>query len=287
MPEPSAFGTPARENLEGNGPTPLAGYKPWPLHQMASGWLRRAATERSESGAWLTKSNCVVCGAMRARAWSWPFCRMAEPSRAVAARAPFVSGIRPHPTVPRLIPNCPFPSGLTHLPIWRPKTTRRESPPQGSCTGLASPLRPDGRSFITSDPDGSLGVWDTRSVQRTESLPALGSNNWGVALSPDGHWLAVGNDSGKVNVWDWRERRRVASFEVPFEYFGHLHFSRSGQFLWAIVMFNDLDDSASNSGGRRTGRRCRWRGLKLPISCRWISRRTTGSWPPATPSTAR
>jgi len=104
---------------------------------------------------------------------------------------------------------------------------------------LGFTFTPDGRSFITTDPDGSLGLWDTRSVQRKETLPVLGSNNWGVALSPDGHWLAVGSASGKVNLWDWRERRRVASFEAPFEWLGHLRFSRSGRFLWAMVMFND------------------------------------------------
>ena len=98
---------------------------------------------------------------------------------------------------------------------------------------------PDGRSFITTDLDGVLGVWDTRSVQQTETLPALGSNHWGVALSPDGRWLAVGSGSGKVTIWDWTPRRRVTSFELRFEWLGHLRFSRSGQFLWAMVMFND------------------------------------------------
>jgi WD40 repeat protein len=76
-------------------------------------------------------------------------------------------------------------------------------------------------------------------VQRKETLPAPGSNNWGVALSPDGHWLATGEVSGKVNVWDGTARRRVASFEMPFEWLGHLRFSRSGRFLWAVVLFND------------------------------------------------
>ena len=76
-------------------------------------------------------------------------------------------------------------------------------------------------------------------MQRTETLSGLGSNNWGVALSPDDHWLAVGHASGKVHIWDWTQRRRVASFEAPFEWLGHLHFSRSGRFLWALVMFND------------------------------------------------
>jgi WD40 repeat protein len=72
-----------------------------------------------------------------------------------------------------------------------------------------------------------------------ETLPALGSHNWGVALSPDGHWLAVGNDSGKVNLWDWRQRRLVKTLEIPFEWFGRLHFSRSGLFLSASTVLND------------------------------------------------
>lgn len=123
-----------------------------------------------------------------------------------------------------------------------------EVPPEGFKRGSIHPkvvsrfgftFTPDGRSFITTDPEGVLGVWDTKSVQRTETLSDWGSNYWGVALSPDGHWLALGDASEKVHIWDWRERRRVASFPVPFEWTGHLRFSRSGRFLWAIVIFND------------------------------------------------
>ena len=98
---------------------------------------------------------------------------------------------------------------------------------------------PDGQSFITTDPDGSLGVWDTRLVQQKESLPALGSNNWGVVLSPDGHWLAVGNASEKIHIWDGTSRRAVTNFALPFEWTGQLRFSRSGRFLSAWVWFND------------------------------------------------
>ena len=101
---------------------------------------------------------------------------------------------------------------------------------------------PDSRSFITTERDGTLGVWDARSVQLTERLPALGANNWGVALSPDGRWLAAGDIAGKIHIWDWQGRRRVTSLEVPFEWAGFLRFSRSGHFLSARVFFND--DSA-------------------------------------------
>ena len=98
---------------------------------------------------------------------------------------------------------------------------------------------PDGRSFITTDHNGVLGVWDTRLVQQTERLSELGSNHWGVALSPDGHWLAIGDAAGKVQIWDWTSRRAVTNFALPFEWAGHLRFSRSGRFFWAGVVFNN------------------------------------------------
>ena len=103
--------------------------------------------------------------------------------------------------------------------------------------GLAFTL--DSRSFITTDPDGMLGVWDTRTMQQTESLPSLGSNCWGVALSPNGHWLAVGDAAGKVHIWDWKTRKFVTSLVVPFEWCGGLRFSLSGGLLLAKVCFNN------------------------------------------------
>ena len=103
--------------------------------------------------------------------------------------------------------------------------------------GLA--FTPDSRSFITTDTNGTLGVWDTRTMQPTESLPTLGSNCWQVALSPDGHWLAVGEATGRVHVWEWQTRRRVASLQIPFEWCGSLRFSHSGHFLLAKAVRND------------------------------------------------
>jgi WD40 repeat protein len=98
---------------------------------------------------------------------------------------------------------------------------------------------PDGRHFITTDQEGTLGVWETRSARRVNPLPALGSNHWAVALSPDGRWLAAGVTSGKVNLWDWQARRLVQTNEIPFEWFGDLRFSHSGHFLFGRTVWND------------------------------------------------
>ena len=99
---------------------------------------------------------------------------------------------------------------------------------------------PDSRSFITSDPEGALAVYDAHSMQIIERLPALGSNNWGVARSSDGRWLAAAKASGKIEIWDWKDRQAVASLALPFQWVGRIRFSRTGQFLLAYSMANDL-----------------------------------------------
>ncbi|MCX6632913.1 MAG: hypothetical protein NTW28_35395 [Candidatus Solibacter sp.] len=106
---------------------------------------------------------------------------------------------------------------------------------------FAFAFMPDGRHFITTDREGSLGVWESRSTRCVDPLPGWGSNHWGVALSPDGRWLAAGITSGKVNLWDWKERRLVKTLEIPFEWFGDLRFSRSGRFLFGRTVQNDLN----------------------------------------------
>jgi eukaryotic-like serine/threonine-protein kinase len=104
---------------------------------------------------------------------------------------------------------------------------------------LGFAFTPDSRRFITTDRYGSLALWDARSVRVTEDLPVLGSNHWGVALSPDGRWLAAGKTSGILTIWDWTARRAVTNFTVPCEFSGKLHFSRSGNFLFAVAGNNE------------------------------------------------
>lgn len=120
---------------------------------------------------------------------------------------------------------------------------------------------PDSRSFIATDTNGSLALWDARAIRATERLPALGSNHWGVALSPDGRWLATGNTAGRLAIWDWSARREATNFAMHAEWFGLLRFSRSGNFFFATVV-----DNAYN------GRTRIWR---------------TGQWQEVTPATLR
>lgn len=98
----------------------------------------------------------------------------------------------------------------------------------------------DSRRFVTTDPNGVLGLWEVELFRQIERLPVLGSNLWGVALSPDGRWLAVGDAAQKVSIWDWTERRAVTNLALPFVWFGHLHFSRSGNYLLARVIFQEV-----------------------------------------------
>jgi WD40 repeat protein len=125
---------------------------------------------------------------------------------------------------------------LSELEPWQfdPKTL---DPRAAYRIGFA--FTPDSRGFITTDRYGSLALWDARSVRITENLPALGSNHWDVALSPDGRWLAAGKTPGMLTIWDWTARRAVTNFTVPCEFYGKLHFSRSGNFLLAVTLNNE------------------------------------------------
>ncbi len=102
-----------------------------------------------------------------------------------------------------------------------PRTARR--------FGLA--FTPDSRWFITLDTNGILVRWDARSWQPVERLTALGSNHWCLELSPDGRWLATGDHPDRITFYDWVKRRAVTNFTIPFEWFGLLRFSRSGQYF--------------------------------------------------------
>jgi WD40 repeat protein len=168
--------------------------------------------------AFLPDGNTLVSGCQESAACYWDLSATNLPPGHTTLAISFGPGSQAVLAPPRFARN-----------VLDPKVVRR--------FGLA--FTPDAHSFITTDRNGSLGIWEARSVRLLEWLPALGSNNWGVALSPDGQWLAAGNAAGKVDLWDWSARRLVKSLEVPFEWFGFLRFSRSGKCLLAGVAHND------------------------------------------------
>ena len=62
---------------------------------------------------------------------------------------------------------------------------------------------PDGRMLATAHTDGSIGLWDARSLRFIQLLKTeSGKGVYDVAFSPDGTLLASGDFSNNVMLWD-------------------------------------------------------------------------------------
>jgi WD40 repeat protein len=68
----------------------------------------------------------------------------------------------------------------------------------------------DSRTFYTVNDKGSVGIWDTETLNKRPSLsPEFGENS-SIVLSPDGKHLIAGTGSGDLWVLDARDLREVA-----------------------------------------------------------------------------
>jgi WD40 repeat protein len=165
--------------------------------------------------------------------------------------------------------------GHTNLVISYGYADRARVEPQGFAPGaLLDPLAvcrfgftftPDGQSVLMPDKEGFIDVWQVRSVQRTDRLTLLGSNNWDVALSPDGRWLAAGKTTGTVTIWEWTARQAVTNFTIPFDWFGRVRFSRSGRFLLAGTVLGNYE-AGNYKATWRIWRAGDWQEVPLPAS---------------------
>ena len=69
----------------------------------------------------------------------------------------------------------------------------------GNVTGIA--YFRDGRFLISSSEDGSLKIWDMRSMQRRKQFVVRTAVNC-FALHPDQSKIIAGDQSGRLTVWD-------------------------------------------------------------------------------------
>ncbi len=91
----------------------------------------------------------------------------------------------------------------------------RSTPPGLDRAGISGvAMSSDGRLIASGQTDGSIYLWDARSL---EWKGALTGAPWGIDaldFSPDGKVLATSNRAGGVSLWDVASRQEVMSFEA-------------------------------------------------------------------------
>ncbi len=137
-------------------------------------------------------------------------------------------------TRPAIYTNLPVSVDMAAMSALGPADFAAETLAPNAVRRFGVAFTPDSRCFVTMNRDGTLALWDARSLRRIEDLP-LGSNHWAVALSGNGQWLATGDVPGKMTVWDWPSRQVVTNFGAHFDWFGLLRFSPSSRYLIATI----------------------------------------------------
>ena len=64
-------------------------------------------------------------------------------------------------------------------------------------------VSPDGDMVAFADSDGTLSIWNTRTLQNVTTLaPGVPGFPWDIEFSPDGNRVAAGFSDGSVHMWD-------------------------------------------------------------------------------------
>jgi WD40 repeat protein len=72
---------------------------------------------------------------------------------------------------------------------------------------------PDGTQFATSGADGTIKVWNAKTVMEVESFKAHKEDAYHAAYSPDGTMLLSGGGDGKAILWDLKTFQPKQTFE--------------------------------------------------------------------------
>ena len=73
---------------------------------------------------------------------------------------------------------------------------------------------PDGRSLVSANENGSVGVWEWETADERRALQGHGQAVLGVAVTPDGKSIISGGDDGKIRVWDLRSGEPSLTLEA-------------------------------------------------------------------------
>ncbi len=111
----------------------------------------------------------------------------------------------------------------------------------GSDFVLAAAISADGRTFATSDLDGSVSLWETASGQRRRLLKGEQGFIDALAFSPDGRRLYTGGHDGTVLAWDLTGRDGTPGADLDDKALGRLwddlggDAARAYQAVWTLA----------------------------------------------------
>ncbi|HXG49640.1 MAG TPA: WD40 repeat domain-containing protein, partial [Methylomirabilota bacterium] len=95
--------------------------------------------------------------------------------------------------------------------LWRiPPPRRRREPVAVPDHVRDTSFAPDGQTLAAWHWDGTISLRNIADPSSSQSLPELGSNNYGALFSPITGRLAVGTRQGAVRLWDAQTARETA-----------------------------------------------------------------------------
>jgi WD40 repeat protein len=108
---------------------------------------------------------------------------------------------------------------------------------QGTPRGAA--ISPDGATLAVTQSDGTIELFDARTLRRRATLSVGEAPVLGLAFSPNGRLLATSSDGGQVTLVDTASWTRVAELDGLSAWAEPLAFSPDGRYLASSAVHVD------------------------------------------------